>query len=250
MFKGKKTSVFWFGLLIVGLASVILFGLLWFIIVFDQPAQLDIYWKTFVPPIVGSVVFILIGWFMMESGTKTEEQGKTQLLSQRERTSDERMVRRSVATRIVLVIIAVGIIGVLFTSGIYVRYVDDHHHTDEDYVSLAEENSRFENLLLLREEAVWIDNRTISQAAGTYTSWTFPAFYAGYVGVLIHTSNASSIHVRLMYHSYVDFDQEIVTIAGGGAQFPVLPAGQVQVQIGNNNTVNGATETVTIKYYY
>jgi len=48
----------------------------------------------------------------------------------------------------------------------------------------------------------------------------------------------------------VDFDQEIVTIAGGGAQFPVLPAGHVQVQIGNNNTVNGATETVTIKYYY
>jgi len=82
MFKGKKTPVFWFGLLIVGLASVILFSLLWYIIMFDRPAQLDYYWKTFVPPIVGSVVFILIGWFMMESGTKTEEGRKTQPLSQ------------------------------------------------------------------------------------------------------------------------------------------------------------------------
>ena len=82
MFKGKKTFVFWFGLLIVGLASVILFSLLWYIIMLGQPSQLDYYWKTFVPPIVGSVVFIMIGWFMMESGTKTEEQAKAQPLSQ------------------------------------------------------------------------------------------------------------------------------------------------------------------------
>jgi len=77
MFKGKKTSVFWFGLLIVGLASVLLFWLLWTIVVLSKPSQLDSIWKTSVPTIVGSVVFILIGWFMMESGTTTEEQGKT-----------------------------------------------------------------------------------------------------------------------------------------------------------------------------
>jgi hypothetical protein len=28
--------------------------------------------RKYVPPIVGSVVFILIGWFMMDSGTKEE----------------------------------------------------------------------------------------------------------------------------------------------------------------------------------
>lgn len=44
---------------------------------FSPPAQLNYYWKLYVPTIVGSVVFILIGWFMMESGTTTEEQGKT-----------------------------------------------------------------------------------------------------------------------------------------------------------------------------
>jgi len=65
------------------------------------------------------------------------------------------MVKKSVATRIVLVIIAVSVIGVLFTSGIYVRYVGDHHHTDEDYASLTEENSRLQNLLSLRAEAFW-----------------------------------------------------------------------------------------------
>jgi len=82
MFKGNKTSVFWFGLLIVGLASVILFSLLWSIIMFSPPAQLNYYWKLYVPPIVGSVVFILIGWFMMESGRKTEEERRTQPLNQ------------------------------------------------------------------------------------------------------------------------------------------------------------------------
>jgi putative Mn2+ efflux pump MntP len=82
MFKGKKSSVFWAGLLILGLASVILFSLLWFTMVLGPPTNIDYYWKILTPPILGSVVFILIGLYMMKSGTKTEEEGKTQLLSQ------------------------------------------------------------------------------------------------------------------------------------------------------------------------
>jgi hypothetical protein len=79
MFEGKKTSVFWIGLLVLGLASVILFSLLWFTMVLFPPINTDFYWKVLTPPVAGSVVFILIGLYMMKSGTKIEEEGKTQL---------------------------------------------------------------------------------------------------------------------------------------------------------------------------
>jgi O-antigen/teichoic acid export membrane protein len=82
MFEGKKTSVFWIGLLILGLASVILFSLLWFTMMLGPPTNIDYFLKILTPPIAGSVVFILIGFYMMKSGTKTEEEGKTQLLTQ------------------------------------------------------------------------------------------------------------------------------------------------------------------------
>jgi putative Mn2+ efflux pump MntP len=35
------------------------------------------YWKILVPPIVGSIVFIVIGVYMMKSGAKKEQEGKT-----------------------------------------------------------------------------------------------------------------------------------------------------------------------------
>jgi O-antigen/teichoic acid export membrane protein len=82
MFEGKKTSVFWIGLLVLGLASVILFSVLWFTMVLGTPTNIDYYWKILTPPVAGSVVFILIGLYMMKSGTKIEEEGKTQLLTQ------------------------------------------------------------------------------------------------------------------------------------------------------------------------
>jgi O-antigen/teichoic acid export membrane protein len=82
MFEGKKTSVFWVGLLILGLASVILFSLLWFTMMLGPPTNIDYFLKILTPPVTGSVVFILIGFYMMKSGTKTKEEGKTQLLTQ------------------------------------------------------------------------------------------------------------------------------------------------------------------------
>ena len=38
---------------------------------------IDYYWKFLVPPIVGSIVFILLGLYMMKSGATKEEEGKT-----------------------------------------------------------------------------------------------------------------------------------------------------------------------------
>jgi putative Mn2+ efflux pump MntP len=82
MFDGKKTSVFWIGLLVLVLASVILFSLLWYVLVLFAPLNIGSYtWKYLTPLVAGSVIFILIGLYMMKSGTEKEEEEKIQLLN-------------------------------------------------------------------------------------------------------------------------------------------------------------------------
>jgi xanthine/uracil permease len=81
MFEGKKTRIFWIGLTILGLASIILFSIFWYTLISTPFYYWN--WGYLVPPIVGSTVFMLIGLYMMKSGTEKEkEEGKTQLLSQ------------------------------------------------------------------------------------------------------------------------------------------------------------------------
>ena len=79
-FKGEKTWIFWIGLIILGLTSVTLFSILWYALAIG--GYWPDYWRTLVPPVVGAVVFILIGLYMMRSGTKRQEQGKIKLLNQ------------------------------------------------------------------------------------------------------------------------------------------------------------------------
>ena len=73
MFEGEKTIVFWIGLIISGLASVGLFGILWMLAVWDGYGNRFTMLKYQVPLIVGGVVFILIGLYMMRSGVKKKE---------------------------------------------------------------------------------------------------------------------------------------------------------------------------------
>ncbi len=73
MFEGEKTIVFWIGLIILGLASVGLFGILWMITIWDGYIDRFYMLKQAVPVIVGGVVFILIGLYMMKSGVKKKE---------------------------------------------------------------------------------------------------------------------------------------------------------------------------------
>jgi len=73
MFEGEKTRIFWIGLVILGLSSTILFTILWYtVVVSGGLSYWD--WRYLVPPIVGAVVFILIGLYMMKSGVKKKEQ--------------------------------------------------------------------------------------------------------------------------------------------------------------------------------
>jgi hypothetical protein len=66
MFKGEKTTVFWLGLIILGLASVALFFQIRFYGPFVFGPSIDFQ----VPIIVGAIVFILIGLYMMKSCVK------------------------------------------------------------------------------------------------------------------------------------------------------------------------------------
>ena len=70
MFEGEKTFVFWIGLIILGLASVGLFGILWMLAIWDGYMDQFTMLKQAVPVVVGGVVFILIGLYMMKSGVK------------------------------------------------------------------------------------------------------------------------------------------------------------------------------------
>lgn len=77
MFEGERTYVFWFGLIILGLASVGLFGILWVIVVWNGYMNPFRMLKQAVPVIVGGIVFILIGLYMMKSGVKKEKKSET-----------------------------------------------------------------------------------------------------------------------------------------------------------------------------
>ena len=70
MFEGEKTLVFWMGLIIVGLASVGLFTIIWLNTLYYPEYYQTYYLKYHVPFIVCGVVFLLIGLYMMKSGVK------------------------------------------------------------------------------------------------------------------------------------------------------------------------------------
>lgn len=75
MFRGEKTAVFWIGLLILGMSSMILFSTIWYILLASVSSQTAYFsWGSWVPPIVGAVTFLLIGLYMMKSGTRQKKE--------------------------------------------------------------------------------------------------------------------------------------------------------------------------------
>ena len=74
MFNGNKQSLFWIGLIILAFASLILFAILWQYAYAFTDRYLDISWmfKQSFPIMVGALVFILIGLYMMKSGVKKQ----------------------------------------------------------------------------------------------------------------------------------------------------------------------------------
>jgi hypothetical protein len=65
--EAKKTRIFWQGLTLFGLALVSLFAVVWYTFV-----QTLFSWQYSTPWFVGSVAFLLIGFYMMRSGIEKQ----------------------------------------------------------------------------------------------------------------------------------------------------------------------------------
>jgi hypothetical protein len=100
---------------------------------------------------------------------------------------------------------------------------------------------------------VLVNSAIVSQPADSYTYWSFNTsnvWYAGYLSVNVSSSTSINTYVQVIYSVHgVNYDNTITVGASGTAVFPVLPA-SIEVRVGNTDLVNGATETVTITYYY
>jgi uncharacterized membrane protein len=80
MFSGEKTNLFWTGLIILGFSFLVLFSAIWQIIVsymnyLNYSSQFHStfaysFAASYIPIIVGGIIFILIGFYMMKSGIK------------------------------------------------------------------------------------------------------------------------------------------------------------------------------------
>jgi hypothetical protein len=170
--------------------------------------------------------------------------------------SEKKVVSRSVAIAlgIMCVVLLILLVGNIMTFSSQISDLKNQISTNNSQISSL--NSRVSDLtdiVNLAKSTIWVNRQTISQPAGSYTHWTpaFSASYAGYVSVQVHTSTTSKTYVQVIYSSHgVDYDQQITVGASGTAVFPVLPSSAIEIRVGNTNLTSGATQTVTITYYY
>jgi len=122
---------------------------------------------------------------------------------------------------------------------------------DSQISSLNSQVSDLTDTVNLAKSTTWVNDQTVSQPASSYTYWTVSASYAGYVSVWVHSSTTDNTYVRVIYSSHgVNYDNQITVGTSGTAVFPLLPSSNIEIRVGNSNWFNGATETVTITYYY
>ena len=74
MFRGEKTLLFWAGLIVLSLASLFLFAIIWSYRTYWSYSN---WWNVTIldnlPVIIGTIYFIFVGLFMMKSGVKKDK---------------------------------------------------------------------------------------------------------------------------------------------------------------------------------
>jgi len=143
-----------------------------------------------------------------------------------------------------------------YNSLIYVLNTEVHDTAIElttantQIASLQNQISALNDIGNLSVSTFWVNNQTISQPAGSYTTWTRSASYAGYVSIQV-SSSTSSTYSNVTYSSHgVNYNTQTNVGISGIAYFPILPSSNITVTIGNGLAIGNATETVTITYYY
>jgi outer membrane murein-binding lipoprotein Lpp len=178
--------------------------------------------------------------------------------------SEKKVVSRTVA-------IALGIICVILVGAVvvYTSIISGKDNTisslnfqitdkDSQISSLNTQKTSLQNqvndltdITNLAKSTVWVSNQAVNQPASYYVHWTRSASYAGYVLVNVQTSTTTNTYVRVIYSSHgVSYDNQIGVGTGGTAVFPILPASSIEIRVGNSNWFDGASETVSITYYY
>jgi len=206
-------------------------------------------------------------------------------------TKPKEVVNRNVAIALGIVCIILG----AFLAGAIVYFshiVNDKNSTIEEKDSVIAD---LNDTINLQKYTVWVNNETVTQEAGNYTSWTFTASVAvagyievsmmpaknktyaemlnnAYVEVICNASVPAGFEMNGVWYyvptasaySYYYYNSDIrVNLSSSGHinVFPVLPwtiphgrfndgTSIVEIRVGNTNTVDNATETVLVTYYY
>ena len=148
---------------------------------------------------------------------------------------------------------------------LYNNYVANHHHSDSDYNLLTTQITNLQNqvshlqsevtnltdIVDLANSTVWVNDKTVHQAASSTTVWTFSASYAGYISVNVQFSTTNNTYVHINWVGYgVTYSNWVIVGTNGTAVSLVLPTSLITIIVGNSNPTNEAVETVTITYYY
>jgi len=172
--------------------------------------------------------------------------------------SEKKVVSRNIAIGIgvLYIILLVGMVGVALDYASVLNDKDSQIADLQNQVTF--DSSTIDRLTAignLTNSTVWVNHESIDQPAGnssnTYTSWSYSVSYAGYVVVDILSSSNSNTYVELKYSwNGVNYDNTVNVGSGGSAWFPVLPSNNIDVRVINNSFFTGASETLTITYWY
>jgi len=117
--------------------------------------------------------------------------------------------------------------------------------------ALQSELSSYQAIVNLQDSETLVSSQTVSQPAGYYTYWHESLNYPGYIEIIVSSSTTTKTYAEVSWTADgVNYSNSVTVGTSGTAYFPVLPSSDVVFGVGNNNVFNGATETVTIVYYY
>jgi hypothetical protein len=170
------------------------------------------------------------------------------------RMSDKKVVNRNVVIGIggLCIVLLVAVVGVVVGYTSVLDNKDSQMADLKNQITFANSTiDRLTAIVNLSNSTIWVNDESINQPAGNFTSWSYSIKYAGYAVVDVLSSSTSNTYVELSYSwNGVNYDNTVNVGSGGSAWFPVLPANNIGVWVINKNFSSGASETVTITYWY
>ncbi|MGB9914075.1 MAG: hypothetical protein ACPLIG_01895 [Candidatus Bathyarchaeales archaeon] len=124
------------------------------------------------------------------------------------------------------------------------------NQTNTSMAALQSAIMSYRSILYLNESQYLFSARTVTQEANTTTVvYEGDLLYAGYISIGVE-SNSTTTYIRVVYsYAEVNYDCNVTVGTNGAAAFPVLP-GPIQITVGNTESENIVTATLTARYRY